>query len=212
MDQTVQEQAPQPVVQPQATQEVASQPPVIPTSPDVPETPSRPPRKFPFVIIIVLIFLLAGGILAYFWLQQPKPEPTPKVSFPATTAQPTKVPVTPYVGTQTITLRDITGGSSSGTATRTLTVNSAAHSVSTSLPDPGNDFYQAWVSKPGGRQILLGRLTKSDEGEYKLESKYDFPQSRTATFEELSNTVIISLEKVDDDQMETIIFQGEFTR
>ena len=215
MDQTVQGQTPQPVVQPQAAQEVTSQPPIIPTSPEAPETPSRPPRKIPFVIIIVLVFLLAGGVLAYFWLQQPTSQEPAPVS-QKTISAPSPTPITQaaetYVGYQTISLRDVSGGTSSGSTTRSIIPGNVFISVDAVLPDPGEgQFYQAWLITNEGVSTSFGGLSKTGEGTYSSVGVFNTPTF--ASFDEvLFNTMAVTLESTDDDVMETKLLDGRFTQ
>ena len=152
---------------PQASR--GQQPSVVTTN----ETP-KSPMKIILVIVIILV-LLVGGYIAFSSLSSSKRTDGESVGKPPTTQQDTDItspPSTdvegPYVGTQTITLSDITGGSSIGSATRTLTADSVRYKVTAKLPKPEGGFYQVWAVKPGESQRLLGRLIKPGEEDSSL--------------------------------------------
>lgn len=181
----------------------------VPPQPSSGNSSGSPLMKI--VIIVVLLGVLAGGgFLAYSFLQKPStPTQTPS---PRTTAP--KETATHYVGSQTITLRDINGGSSSGSVTRNITTGRVTHSITANLAAPAEgQFYQAWMIKFGEPPFNVGTLSRKEDGIYTLETDYQFvpEQSSFTTFETIHNTIVISLETVDDNTLETRVLEGTFT-
>jgi len=171
-------------------------------------------NKKPFIIAGLLIFLIADGVLVYFLLQKSKnPEPDSISSPLPTSTQPADASSSHYVGTQTITLHDVSDGSSSAQLTRVFSQGKVEHTIEATLPDTSeNTFYQAWAINPEKPKAYLGKLAKNAEGKYYLFATYDFNPIQTITFEDLYNSVVISLETVDDDVIENKILEGAFTQ
>ena len=211
MDQTVQAQTPQPVVQ-----TPPPQPPTMPVTPSAPESQPKPSRKAPVVLIILLILLAVAGTGSYFLLrQQEEAEPAAPLVHRPTLPSPTPQPkVDHYIGSQTITLLDVSGGTASGSATRNITAGNTAHTIQVSLPDPlEGSLYQVWIVR-SGNFIPIGKLIADVSGSYTLSTNFTFdPKSPPfKTFEELHNTIAVTLETTDDEVMETRILEGTFTQ
>lgn len=174
-----------------------SQPSTI--QPSTPQSSSKSPLKA-IVIIIVLGLLVGGGFLAFSLLQEPSTT-TPKEG------------VTQYVGSQTIPLSDVSGGTSSGTATRNITKGKSTHSISASLPEPTEGYYQVWTINSENR-FKLGRLTRDGQGDFSLETEFNFDSDNPAfsTFPATNSELAVSLETTDDSVMEVKVLQGNFTQ
>ena len=107
---------------------------------------------------------------------------------------------------ETITLTDVTGRSSSGTATRSFGGSNFLHTLSAQLPSPGaGQFYEGWlVSDDLEPQVIsTGKLNATQSGEYALvytsgTNLFSHPQ------------VIVTLETKDDGRPETHILEGSF--
>lgn len=215
MVQPVQVQTPQPVVQTAPPQPAAEQPPTTPASSDIPESQPKPSRKSLVVLTTLLILLAVAGTGSYFLFQkQEGAEPAaPSVqipTFPSPTPQPQ---ATHYLGSQTIALRDVSGGTSSGSATRSIIPGNVFHAVYATLPDPPEgQFYQAWAVGTENNFRGIGKLSKNFEGVYTTIRNSRFDSSTAYTFDEFFNTTIVTLESVDDEVMETKILEGTFTQ
>lgn len=219
MNQAGQEQPlnqPQPV-QPQTTGESA----VLPESELSPTTalpPETPKKSFPKIFIIVallLVIILGGGAYAYFSSQRKEDSSRAEQ---AGTIAPSLVPTialkTEYVGYQTITLTDVNGGTSSGTATRSIMPGYLFRYVQASLPDPPEgQFYHVWVRKPDGDYLSTGqRLSKGKDGSYSMVEGGKLDLSALYQFEDFSNIIAVSLETSDDGAIEKKILEGTFTQ
>lgn len=207
MDESVQEQPITTASQPQ--------PPDMTATPEVPETGVKPPRKFPGIVIILLIILVIGGILAYFLFQRlERTKPAATGAQKTTRQSPTPQQRTShYVGSQTITLGDLTGGLSSGTVTRNITQDNFSFSVNASLPEPlEGQFYQVWVVNVLSSASPVGKLSKNQDNSFSLEASYGVDPSDTFTFSDLYNLLVVTFETADDGVMETKMLEGTFTQ
>lgn len=207
MEQPLSEAEPQTTPQQQLSQ------PFLVEYPPSPDSFSKPPRQLPKImpLFVLFVFFVGGAILGYFSLQQSQ---TGELSSPAVPTPIPQVPPRHYVGSQTISLRDVQGGNSTGTVTRTYTQNQSTHFVEVRLFDFSSaGVYQVWITKD--LQILwpLGSLHQGQNGKYTFTATYNFSPSDSFSFEDLYNTVVISLEtNPDDDFMETKILEGKFTQ
>lgn len=211
MNQSIKNQSSQPSIQSSTIQPSLDQ---QPTMPESSETAPQSTSKSLIFVVAIVISLVVGGLVGYISLKQSKPEESTLTPPPAsTTDQSTQESAVPYVGTQTIALHDVSGGKSSGTATRTLTETGAIHSAEASLPKlPENTFYELWLIKPNVQQTPVGRLWLGDDGKYYIETdEYPLPPG-SVPFEQLLNTIVVSFETADDDSMETRILKGTFTQ
>lgn len=194
--------------------------PAIGQSSTMSDVPEQTPRRFPKVAVLIVLLLMtaAGGILGFLSLRQPQTQKT--ISTPpldSTPVQPTPEPATHYVGSHTAVLRDVRGGTLSGRATREISTSYTLHTVNAALPDPeGGAIYQAWIVKDN-EFFPIGTLTNNGQGRYVLRSDHQFPPGNPpfpldTTFEDLRNTVVVTLETTNDDVAETKILEGTFTQ
>lgn len=195
-----------PDVQPQI---VPEQQPVTVMSP---ETPQRSSLKVPVIIIVILFVLAGAGFLGYsFLFKQEKTSGQGAVPTPSA-IEPTKPTVGQYTGSSSITLRDVTSSGYSGSAHRSVIPNYIFRSVHATLPDPPEgQFYQFWIAKQTGDLIPIARLFKDFEGMYSF-VEGGKPLRANSTFNDLSNTMVVSLESQDDENMETRLLEGTFTK
>lgn len=196
---------------PSSVQQTSQSPPTKNVQESVASSSTSPQKSSNKLVLVLIIILILGlGIAAYFIFGQTSTQQTKDTSATPSTSTPVGDSVL-YVGTDTATLFDVSGGNSSGLATRVLTETTSAHTISTALPDPeDNNIYQAWSTGLDGSKILLGTLTQDSQGGFSLSSKHTFARPRITSFEELRNFVIVSRELVDDNQIETTILQGEY--
>ncbi len=179
---------------------------------DMPKSSPKSPVKA--IIIIVFLLILAGGVYAIYTFLQPKPstqKQTSGTAVPGTDQN--NLSTSHYVGSQTIALSDSQRGRNSGNATRSIVPGNNFLVIYANLPDPGEgNFYQAWVVQKD-KSIHSGKLFIFDPGTYSSVSNFVFDATNPPfeDFDELYNTVIVSLETLDDDVMETKILEGTFT-
>lgn len=184
------------------------------------DVPEQNPRRLPkvAVLIVLLVMSAVGGILGFLSLQQTQIQKTISTpSLDSATVQPTPEPATHYIGSHAAILRDVRGGILSGRATRDISTSHTLHTVDAALPDPeGGAIYQAWIVKDNDF-FPIGTLTKNGQGRYVLRGEHQFlpgnsPFPLDATFEDLRNTVVVTLETTNDDVAETKILEGVFTK
>jgi hypothetical protein len=179
------------------------------------------PPKRPYIVLVIVVALLGGGLLGYLSLQQPAPQDATPTEAPPTQTSQSAAPH--YVGEQTIMFRDVTGDNSSGSITRTITPGNISYLASISVPGPDEgSFFQLWAQKAEdytGEDFatdlaLIASFEYQAQGSYTLEYDLSFdPQEPFFTsFHHLFNAVVVSLETVDDDVMETRILEGTFTQ
>lgn len=188
--------------------------PISNEQPVVPVISAKSTRKGPIIIVVLLGILVGGGILAYSLVQKPANEESPTTSRKTITPSRTTGVTTPhYIGEQNIVLLDVSGGTASGAAIRSISSGVSQHSVYASLPDPPQgEFYQAWVVGLANDFITIGRLSMDETGVYSVISDYNFDPSDTFAFSDLFNTVIVTLEKEDNGVTGTKILEGYFTQ
>lgn len=159
-----------------------------------------------FLIGLVIIALLAGLV---FLLRRPKeplevPEATPSVEERMEETFKFEIPE----DVEKAELKDVTGGTSVGFATRKFEQGRFTHSVLADLPDPEGDlFYEAWLVRgsPGDPNFAListGKMRLA-KGGYVL----DFES--TTDYRDYQN-VVITLEEVFDNNPEEHILEGSF--
>ena len=107
-------------------------------------------------------------------------------------------------GVDRANLKDVTGGDGTGVATREMVNGKFVHSVIAALPDPTpGTFYEGWLINPDtGDTISTGRF-RIAKGGFIL----DFTSSKDLTDHK---QVLVTLEKVDDNNPETHMLEGSF--
>ena len=167
-----------------------------------------------FIIVLACVVVVIGVIWLLMAMQtgsQTEEVETEeeKVTTPVPTPSATATPVPEEAGSsrvETTTITDVTGGESQGTATRLAEEGKDfTHSVEATLPDlPEGEFYEGWLVKEDDSAFIsTGKMTKSGS-DYTLDfisatNYQDYPK------------VVITREKVDDEQPETHILEGTFT-
>ncbi|OGY16031.1 MAG: hypothetical protein A2785_02580 [Candidatus Chisholmbacteria bacterium RIFCSPHIGHO2_01_FULL_49_18] len=75
-------------------------------------------------------------------------------------------------------------------------------------------FYQTRLLNAGGEFITYGSTAKAADGTYHIVEDYRFDSSNPPfrTFEDLYNTVVVSLECVEDNGLETKMLEDTFTQ
>ena len=97
---------------------------------------------------------------------------------------------------------NLQGVSGNGIATRDIKTSPADIMILADLPEPdAGKFYEAWVSN-GSDTKLLGRLSAA-KGGYLLEANLS---SALGVY----NQVIVSLESIDDTNLEQAVLRGSF--
>lgn len=194
-----------PDVQPQITPE---QPPVT-IMPH--ETP--PKRSLKGLVIIVVIVILVGALfLVYSSVGKREKTNGQRAISTSPTIQPTKPAAGQYTGSNSITLRDLSGIGYSGTAHRSIIENYFFRSIHANLPDPTEgQFYQVWIGNSQDEFIPIGSLYKDVVQRYSFVEGSE-PETEILSFADMRNTIVISLESQDDGVMETKLLEGTFTQ
>jgi hypothetical protein len=171
-------------------------------------------QKVVWAFSAVLIFVLVVGIV--YFLDVTKRNVS-EVAGPEPVQEARPTPGSPKINVQdqqkaveqsreTITLADVSGGSSSGTATRSFDGSNFLHTLSAQLPPPGSGlFYEGWLVSTDAdpKVISSGRLGILQSGQYALVFN-----SSTNLFS--NPQVVVTLESTDDGRPETHILEGSF--
>lgn len=164
-------------------------------------------KRRDIVIGLLILVLLGGGI---YWRQRSRPKEEMKVpetlSLEEELEQKFKLQIPEDV--DKAELKDVTGGTSSGIATRKFADGKFTHTVLADLPDPeAGSFYEGWLvrGEEGSENFALfssGRMRLA-KGGYLLEfeSTQDFSDY---------NRVVVTAEKVLDKTPEKHILEGSF--
>jgi len=160
-------------------------------------------------VVIGLIVLAGLGALIYWAVRSSREEelpalPTPSVEERLEDSFKYQIPE----GFEKAELKDVTGGTGSGIASRKYESGSFSHAVLADLPDPeSGSFYEGWLvrGKEGDANfayISTGRMSIA-KGGYMLEfgSSVDYSDY---------SGVVITLEKVSDQKPEKHILEGSF--
>lgn len=156
-------------------------------------------------LLIVILIIVLGVVVFIFFNRGGQEVIAPGVAqTPTSTAVPEAMEKVQKQGE----LSDVSGGQGSGMA-QTLHENGKfIHSVIALIPDPpAGKFYEGWLVKKEGSQVInffsTGRMTK-EGGSYILqfEDDKDYPEH---------NSVIITLEEVDDKKPEKHILDGNLS-
>ena len=98
-------------------------------------------------------------------------------------------------------LRDVGGGDASGIATRKTDNGVFVLTILADLDDPEDGFYQGWLKK-GEEKVKVGSLRQAKGG-------YILEYSSSKGLEDY-NTVVVSLEKDNDQEIGKVILEGSF--
>ncbi|WKZ25414.1 MAG: hypothetical protein QY322_03445 [bacterium] len=151
-------------------------------------------KKKDVVIGFIIILLILFGLYTYRKIKTPKPLNTDTnngISFIEELKDSFNYEIADDV--KTIRLEDVSGGDGRGIATE--------NEILADLSDPETGYYyQVWLEK-NGEYISLGKMGIVKGGWL---SKYD-----KSSYEGYNN-VVVSLEKVVDNKIETKILEGSF--
>jgi len=173
-----------------------------------PETPQKFPMKKIVLVSVILFLIVAGTVIAYVLLQKPKTQEVVTDTTPPTIAR-TTPPVAHYIGSEKITMSNVSDDSTSGTAT--LDVSADTISTFLELPEPPEgQFFQAWALNTEADYRSIGKLLKNNEGRYVVTKNTQVLPSDFFEPSELYNIIVVSLEVADDNIIETRILQGTF--
>ena len=159
-------------------------------------------KRRDIVIGLIVVALLAGAI----YLIRRRSEPTPVIPESTTGETEQKIVDTFRVDIpediDKAELKDVTGGTASGIATREFISGVFTHTVLVDLPDPQPGyFYEGWLVK-GDKFLSTGKM-RIAKGGYLLEydARVDYSDY---------DKVVITLEKVFDATPEERILEGTF--
>jgi len=151
------------------------------------------------VIGLVILAVLAGAI---YFIRRPRQRleelPTPSTEEKIKESFNLEIPE----DVDKAQLKDVSGGSGSGMATRSFEGGKFKHMVLADLPDPAaGTFYQGWLVKDGDL-FSTGKMRIAKGGWIlEFESSVDYSDY---------NQVVVTQESVDDETPETHILEGEF--
>jgi len=156
-------------------------------------------KRRDIVIGLIVLAVLAGIIyLTRRQEQQPELQTTPSIEERLEESFNLEIPE----DVEKAELSDVTGGSSTGIATRKYEEGKFTHAVLADLPEPAEGkFYEGWLVK-GEEVVSTGRLRVA-KGGYLLEfeSSTDYSDYKT---------VVVSEEEVADATPEKHILEGSF--
>lgn len=170
-------------------------------------------KKIWIAVLVFLVLVVLGAIFSVGQKEPeqvvPQPEPAP-VPIPGRGAE-GKVDIRKQQdliegSRESISLADVAGGSSTGTATRSFDGTKFLHTVAAYLPPPGaGEFYEGWLvsETEAPAFISTGRLGEVGGGQYALV----FSSTRKLY---AHNKVVVTLETRDDGRPETHILEGNF--
>lgn len=160
------------------------------------------------IVIGVLILLLLSGVI--FWRQRSKPTEERKVpdtlSLEEELEEKFRLEIPEDV--DKAQLKDVSGGNSSGIATRKFQEGKFTHTLLADLPEPEQGaFYEGWLlrGEEGSENFSIvstGRLRLA-KGGYLLEFE------STTDYSDFDK-VLVSLEKIADKNPEKHILEGSF--
>ena len=152
------------------------------------------------IVIGFLVLVVLAGVV--YWVRKPKvvPQVESQPSVEQKIEDSFKLQIPEDVDKSE--LSDVSGGSSSGIATRKFENGKFSHSVLADLPDPeSGKFYQGWLVK-GDDMVSTGRLNVA-KGGYLLEfeSVTDYSDHKG---------ILVTLEEKSDNTPEKHILEGSF--
>lgn len=156
-------------------------------------------KKKDIVIGLVILAVLAGTI---YFIRKPRQRleelPSPSIEEKIEESFNLEIPD----DVDKAQLRDITGGISSGMATRIFENGEFKHMVLADLPDPVTGvFYEGWLVKDNDF-FSTGKMRIAKGGwVLEFESSIDYSDY---------NKVVVTQELIDDENPETHILEGEF--
>ena len=155
------------------------------------------------IVIGLIVLVLLSGVIYFRQKSQKETPKVPEVQSTEKTLE-EKFNIQIPEDVDKAELKDVSGGNSSGIATRDYKDSNFASSVIADLPEAGTgEFYQAWLVKnDGSTNVLLGNLRSTKGGwtvDYK--SKTDYSDYGSA---------VVSLEKKSDKTLEKKILEGSF--
>lgn len=156
------------------------------------------------LVVIGLVFFLRGGEEKRVDFSQ-KEEPAIEDIVEELSTQ---LGVTIPQDVERTMLKDVSGGSASGLATRSMEGGRFLSTVLAALPDPAEGaFYEGWLvrgqeGEDGFSVVGTGKLNVSKGGYL---SEFSSDQNLTG-----HSRVIVTLEKIDDGKPETHILEGSF--
>ena len=167
-------------------------------------TPLMQMNRRDILIGLVILAILAGII---YFVRRPQ---TPTLETVSTTPSPeleeqleSNFNFTIPDNVEKAQLKDVTGGTAEGIATRSFENGEFIHTVLVDLPDPvAGTFYEGWLVKADDTFFSTGAL-RIAKGGYLLEfdSSTDYSDY---------NKVVITLEKKNDKTPEKHILEGSF--
>ena len=156
-------------------------------------------RRRDIVIGLVVLAVIAGIFyLARRQRQQPELQTTPSVEERLEESFNLQIPE----DVEKAELSDVSGGNSSGIATRKFENETFTHAILADLPEPeAGKFYEGWLVK-GEEVISTGRLVVA-KGGYLLEFE-------SSTDHSDYTAVVVTEEEVADSTPEKHILEGSF--
>lgn len=156
---------------------------------------------------LAVVLIIVGGWL-FFRSRQAGQEPTPveseQVAEQEASSFAEQLGVILPEDVDKTSLRDVSGGDGQGVATREFSDGVFMHSVLASLPDPeAGAFYEGWLVRPDPFDVVYTGKMRMAKGGYVLDYE---------TSTDLSDhpRVVVTMERVDDQQPETHILEGSF--
>jgi hypothetical protein len=154
------------------------------------------------VIGIIILAILAGVI---YWFRRPQ---EPSIELPEQTTEEkieekfkTQIPE----GVEKADLTDVSGGNATGLAYRQIVNGVFSLSILADLPDPpSGEFYQGWLVKTNGEEVMFSL------GKFRIAKGGFLLDFSSATDYSDYKTVVVSQEKVFDNNLETRILEGSF--
>ena len=153
-------------------------------------------------VIIATLLAVSIGVGLLIYGQSLKESPTQKAELMREISQGSGL--AGEEGVLTAELRDVAGGDSVGAANLLRKDNTLTLEILAKMQDPEEgQFYEGWLVQklPTTKLLSAGSLEKAEEGTYKLvhTANADYP-----TY----NFVIVSIETIKDDIIETHILEG----
>jgi hypothetical protein len=155
-------------------------------------------------IVISVIVLGIVGLVLYYFFNRPQTSTLELPETPSAIEEELEETfnVTIPENVEKIELRDVSGGTAKGLATRDYSNGQFTLTVLADLPEPKDGFYQGWLVKDETTFISANKLTIAKGGyllDFMSRTDYsDYPK------------VLITLEKVFDNQPEVHILEGSF--